>query len=110
MAYGMKHQETVSSNPLGYVRALFDPIVAVGVCLLILWLLTRMALMSWADLSFVVPMTAMGYVLSTFFGRFFLNEQVGVRQWIGTLLIFAGAALVSTTQQRSRGSLDGPRS
>jgi drug/metabolite transporter (DMT)-like permease len=107
LAYGMKHQEAVSANPLGYVRALFNPIVAVGVCMLVLWLLTRMTLMSWADLSFVVPITALGYVLSTILGRFFLNEQVGVRQWMGTLLIFAGAALVNTTQQRSGSSLDG---
>jgi drug/metabolite transporter (DMT)-like permease len=107
LAYGMKHREAVSVNPLGYVRALFDPMVAVGVGLLVLWLLTRMALMSWADLSFVVPMTALGYVLSTIFGRFFLNEQVGARQWIGTLLIFAGAALVNTTEHRSGSSLDG---
>lgn len=101
LAYGMKHREAVSVNPFDYIRALFDPIVAVGVGLLVLWLLTRMALMSWADLSFVVPMTALGYVLSAIFGRFFLNEHVGVKQWIGTLLIFAGTALVGTAQHRT---------
>lgn len=97
----MKHREAVSVNPLDYIRALFDPIVAIGVGLLVLWLLTRMALMSWADLSFVVPLTALGYVLSAIFGRFFLNEHVSVKQWIGMLLIFAGTALVSTTQHRT---------
>ncbi len=97
----MKHREAVSVNPLDYVRALFDPMVAIGVGLLVLWLLTRMALMSWADLSFVVPMTALGYVLSAIFGHFFLNEQVSWKQWLGTLLIFAGTALVSTTQHRT---------
>ena len=41
--------------------------VAGGIGLLILWLLTRMALISWADLSFVLPVTSIGYVLG---GRF----------------------------------------
>ncbi len=104
LAYGMRHREAVSVNPLDYIRALFDPIVAVGVGLLVLWLLSRMALMSWADLSFVVPMTALGYVLSAVFGRVFLNEQVSPKQWIGTLLIFAGTALVSTTQLKTEPS------
>src|SRR5256885_13128531 len=34
-----------------YVQALFNPWVAVGVSLLIVWLLSHMALLSWADLS-----------------------------------------------------------
>lgn len=108
LAYGMKHRETVSVNPFDYIRALFDPMVAAGVAMLVLWLLTRMALMSWADLSFVVPMTAFGYVLSAVFGWLFLHEQVGVKQWMGTLLIFAGAALVSTTQHKTASAQRSP--
>jgi uncharacterized membrane protein len=102
LAWGMKHREAVSANPLDYIHALFDPLVALGVGLLILWLLTRMTLMSWADLSFVIPITAMGYLLSAVFGHFFLGEQISPLRWLATLLIVAGIALVGSTPHKSK--------
>jgi drug/metabolite transporter (DMT)-like permease len=75
-----------------------------GILLLILWMLSRMTLLSWADLSFVLPMTAVGYVLSAVFGFAFLGEAVSARRWAGTLLIFAGVALVGRTPERSSSS------
>jgi uncharacterized membrane protein len=70
-----------------------------GVLLLIIWTLLRMTLLSWADLSFVLPVTAVGYVLSALFGFAFLHETVSVNRWIGTFLIFAGVALVGRTAE-----------
>ncbi|MGA8027767.1 MAG: hypothetical protein WB992_11525 [Bryobacteraceae bacterium] len=102
LAWGMRHiAESVSINPLDYLRAMLNPFVALGIALLILWLLTRMALLSWADLSFVLPLTSLGYVLAAVFGCVFLNESVTPIHWTGTLLIFAGTALVGTTRQRT---------
>jgi uncharacterized membrane protein len=75
--------------------------VAAGIVLLVLWLLTRMALLSWADLSFVVPMTSVGYVLSVVLGVWFLAEVVTPVHWIGTLLIFAGTLLVGSTKPKT---------
>jgi uncharacterized membrane protein len=77
---------------------MFHPWVALGIVLLILWLLTRMALFSWADLSFVVPVTAVGYILAALFGHFFLGESVTPTSWAGTLLIFFGTAFVGSTK------------
>ncbi len=68
----------------------------------IVWLLMRMALLSVADLSYVLPVTAVGYVLSTVLARVFLHETVSTERWLGTLLIFAGTALVSFTMQRGK--------
>ncbi len=99
LAWGMKHTRTVSANPLLYLRAMFHPLVALGVVMLILALLTRMALLSIADLSFVLPVTGIGYVLAALLGKVFLHEIVTPQRWLGTLLIFAGAALVSSTSQ-----------
>jgi len=98
LAWGMKHLPPVGVRPLGYVEAMVNPYVATGMSLLILWLLTRMALMSWADLSFALPVMAMGYVVAAALGRFVLAESVGMAQWAGIFLIFAGSAVVSTTQ------------
>ena len=65
-----------------------------GITLLILWLLSRIALLSWADLSYVLPGTSFGYVASALIGRFFLNEHITPHRWSGTLLIVAGTVLV----------------
>ena len=102
LAWGMRHfPETLSSHPMQYVRAVLDPLVAIGIGMQILWLLMRMALLSVADLSFVLPVTAVGYVLSTFLAHVFLGEQVSLQRWLGTGIIFLGTALVSFTARRS---------
>ena len=83
------------ATPLEYITVLFHPWVALGVLLMIVWMLSRMALLSWADLSYVLPMTAVGYVLVAVAGKVLLNEQITMRRWAGIGLIVAGVALVS---------------
>jgi uncharacterized membrane protein len=101
LAWGMRRfPETLSIDPVQYVRAVLDPLVAIGIGMQILWLLMRMALLSVADLSFVLPVTAVGYVLSTFLAHVFLGEQVSTQRWLGTGVIFLGTALVSFTAGR----------
>jgi drug/metabolite transporter (DMT)-like permease len=48
-------------------------------------------------LSYVLPVTAFGYVVSAFMGRFFLNEYVSPARWLGALLIAVGIGLVART-------------
>jgi drug/metabolite transporter (DMT)-like permease len=105
LAWGMKSQpETVGWSPAGYVRAMLNPFVATGIVLLILWLLTRMALMSWADLSFALPLMSLGYILAAVLGKFVLYEAVSPWHWLGALLIFAGIGIVGTTDHRTEGA------
>ena len=82
-------------TPWSYITVLFHPWVALGVVLLILWMTSRMTLLSWADLSYVLPVTAIGYVLVALLGHLLLNEQIPVKRWAGSVLIVAGVALVS---------------
>ncbi len=102
LAWGMKHLPTAGANPLAYIRAMLDPFVAIGVVSLIVALLTRMVLLSLADLSFVLPVTAVGYVIAAFLGKTVLQEAVSGRRWLGTLLIFIGAVLVGSTGEKSK--------
>ena len=83
------------AGPLEYITVLFRPWVSLGVVLLIVWMLARMALLSWADLSYVLPVTSVGYVLVALVGRLLLHEQITMRRWAGIALIMAGVALVS---------------
>ena len=91
-------------TPLDYITVLFRPYVALGVALLILWMMSRMALLSWADLSYVLPVTAVGYVLVALAGRVLLHEQITAKRWAGIAFIMAGVALVSlgTAPQTAR--------
>jgi uncharacterized membrane protein len=83
------------ATPLDYITVLFRPTVTLGVLLLILWLASRMALLSWADLSYVLPVTSIGYVLVAVAGKVLLHEQISARRWAGIALIMMGVALVS---------------
>ena len=101
LAWGMRHfSSMLTLNPFLYMRALINPYVALGIGALIFGLLTRMALMSVADLSIVLPLTASGYILSTALGKFCLGEQVSLYRWLGAALIFAGALIVGSSTRR----------
>src|SRR5207249_5982153 len=88
------------ATPLDYITVLFQPWVTLGVLLLILWMLSRMTLLSWADLSYVLPVTSVGYVLVPLAAKIFLKEQITVQRWAGIILIMAGVALVSGSAPR----------
>ena len=92
------------SSAADYITVLFRPMVSLGVLLLILWLASRMAMLSWADLSYVLPVTSLQYVLVVIAGRVLLEERVSVYRWIGIASITAGVALVSgaTAPQTAR--------
>jgi uncharacterized membrane protein len=93
IARGMR-QLPALHNPGDLIVAIFTPWVGLGIALLITWLLSRMMFLSFADLSYMLPLTSLGYVLSVLLGRFFLNEQITTERWAGTILIMIGTLLV----------------
>src|SRR5580693_10361581 len=98
LSWGMKHQATrLANSPWAYIQAIFSPWVLLGTTLLILWLLSRMTLLSWADLSYVLPMTSIGYVASAVLGKVFFGEQVTWQRWLGTAFIVVGIVFVGLT-------------
>jgi uncharacterized membrane protein len=102
LAWGTKRfPQALSLHPMPYLQAMLDPFAALGIAMLIFSLFARMALFSVAELSFVLPVTAIGYVLATLLGKYFLAEPVSPERWLGTMLIFAGAALVGSTPRNT---------
>ena len=105
MAWGLKHQAVdLGLSPLPYIRLIFTPWVLLGTTLLILWLLSRMTLLGWADLSYVLPVTSIAYVFSAVLGKVFFGEQVTWQRWLGTVfivvgIIFVGLTAANTTKQ-----------
>jgi uncharacterized membrane protein len=109
LAYGERHFSAVPMlNPLAYLASLFDPFVAAGVLLQIWWLLSRMRLFSVADLSFVIPVTAVGYVLTSLLGKIFLHEIITPARWGGIALVSIGSVLVAGTRRRTTVAMDAP--
>ena len=94
LGYAMK-QAPASAGVIG---SILQPVAILGIVVLTTWMLLRMRLLGLADLSFVVPVTAFGYVLSALAGVFFLHEQVPLRGWIGTVIIVVGATLTGLTE------------
>jgi len=54
-----------------------------------------MTALSWADLTYVLPATSLGYVLLALIARFLLHEQVTTTRWLGIALISAGVGFVT---------------
>ncbi len=99
LARGLKEVGQLSSwAPTPYVRALSHPWVMLGVVAMIAWLITRLTLFSWADLSYVVPVTSFSYVLTAIVARFFLHERITALDWTGIAVLTAGVMLVAATQ------------
>lgn len=93
LSWGMKKAPATA----GPVVALLEPAVMLGIALLIAWTILRIRLLGLADLSYILPLTATGYLLNALAGAVFLHEHVSPLRWAGALLIAAGAALTSGT-------------
>ena len=65
-----------------------------GVALLAIDLVALLAMLSVENVSFVIPMTALSYVVGAMGGAVFLGERVGRARWIGVVVVCAGVALV----------------
>ena len=83
--------------PKAALHVVSDPWMILGIALLLVFLASYMAALSWSDLSFVLPATAPAYVLTALLSQLFLNEMISPARWLGTLLIVMGTGLVTRT-------------
>ena len=90
----------LSGSPIAYLEALANPLVGLGILLLAVWFLANLSLYSWADLSYVLPITALSYALAAIAGWALLGESVSQPHWIGIGLITAGSVIVSHDHPR----------
>src|SRR5215813_5111466 len=88
------------------LHAARSPEVLVGTLCLIVFFALYSAALSWADLSFVLPATAFGYVLNVAAGHYLLNERVTPARWAGSLIITLGVVVVSRSGVRTLNTPD----
>jgi len=72
-------------SPLQYVRIFANLWIDAGVVLLLVWFAAQLSLLSWADLSYVLPITAASYGLTAVLGKVFLHEFISLSRWCGIL-------------------------
>lgn len=76
-----------------------NPSLLLGVFFEALFFASLLILMSQSDISFIWPLTSLGFVLTTLAARFILHEQVVTLRWVGVCCIVLGAGLITWTEQ-----------
>jgi drug/metabolite transporter (DMT)-like permease len=66
----------------------------IGVGLMAVAFFSLLALLSWANVSLVVPATAASYAVGAMGAQFLLGEHVNRERWIGVIIVCIGVALV----------------
>ena len=66
----------------------------IGIGLMAVAFFSLLALLSWANVSLVVPATAASYAVGALGAQFLLGEQVNRERWIGVIIVCIGVALV----------------
>src|SRR6185437_735467 len=110
LALGTRHLPAFDPTALlsYFAVALVNGWILGGVAVLAVSMYAQLAMFTWSDLSYVVPMTASGYILTAVLGQVFLNEAVSVVRWAGIGLISVGVLLVAETGPRTVHEADGP--
>jgi drug/metabolite transporter (DMT)-like permease len=83
------------AHPATLIAAVFTPWIAMGIVLLIGFFASYLTALSWADLTFVLPATALGNVVVALIARYWLNEPISLQRWIGIVLITVGVGFVA---------------
>ena len=97
LSRGMKEIGSVPISRLQtLIAALRDPWIVGGIVFLLGFFAAYMTALSWADLTYVLPATSLGYVLLALIAKFILHEQVTMWRWVGIGLIAIGVSFVAS--------------
>jgi drug/metabolite transporter (DMT)-like permease len=115
LSYGMKQVGSISLvHWTSVIFAVLNPSVAVGILLLLGFFVCYATALSWADLTYVLPASSLGYVLLALIAKFFLHEHVTATRWVGIALISSGVGFVTQgpalTRRQSGSSPEGQAS
>jgi uncharacterized membrane protein len=102
LARGMRDVGAIDIHHATHVFfALGNPWVIIGILFLLGFMSSYMTALSFADLTFVLPATAISYVCMTLLSIFWLHEHVSLQRWAGIAFIVAGVGLVAGGNHRT---------
>lgn len=100
LSKGMKEvgdvsQQTVQTVGSMLLRVITNKTLLLGVALQAVFFSLYLGVLSWEDLSFVLPLTAADYVVIAVLAHFFLAEAIPMTRWAGTLFVTIGVMLIT---------------
>lgn len=100
VTYGMKATgEPARLRPLAVLkflgRAVCNGWFWMGIPLMAMSFYALLVLLSWKPVSYVIPMSALSYVVGTLGAKYILGEEVTAARWMGVCLVCVGVALVA---------------
>jgi len=102
LSFGMKQVGNISlRNFPDLLLAIANPWVGLGIVMLLGFFASYMTALSWADLTYVLPASSLGYVLLAVIARFALHEQVSLTRWLGIALVSSGVGFVTSGPERT---------
>src|SRR5690348_862611 len=92
----MKQVGNISVHDISdLLLAITNPWVGLGILFLLGFFASYMSALSWADLTYVLPASSLGYVLLALIAKFALHEQISLTRWLGIVLISGGVGFVA---------------
>lgn len=106
LSKGMKQAGEVQLASLpemlgAFLRAFSSGTIWLGIACLIGYFVCYMLVLSWADYSYVLPASAMSYVVVSLLGAVWLGEVVGGTRWTGIGFICLGVMVVGSTSHNT---------
>jgi len=96
LSHGMTRLPAISlAHPLALIAAVFTPWIALGILLLIGYFASYLTALSWADLTYVMPATALGNMFVVLIANFWLKEAISPWRWMGVVLITVAVGFVA---------------
>jgi drug/metabolite transporter (DMT)-like permease len=102
LARGMKQVGSIDVHHLHHIfSALANPFVIIGIFLLLGFMWCYMTALSFADLTYVLPATAISYVVMILLSILWLHEHVSPQRWVGVAFIVIGVGVVAGGPSRT---------
>lgn len=105
LSYGMRTIDTrniFGSGFFAWLKSVATNIfVLIGILFQCAFFLLFLVALAWADLSYVLPVTAASYVFTALLAKMFLNEQISMLRWCGILVIVLGIILIILEHQQT---------
>ena len=102
LSHGMKEIGHISISRLSdLILALGNGWIIGGIFFLLAFFAAYMTALSWADLTYVLPASSLGYVLLALIAKLVLHEQVSALRWVGIGLIAVGVSFVASGPERT---------
>jgi len=85
------------------LRTFTSPFIWLGIGFLLMFFVSYLLVLSWADYSFVQPASATSFGVVALLGHFELKEPISPTRWLGVVVICLGVLAVGNTHPRTTG-------